>query len=313
MFASLALQRMSIRWCACCGLLVASAAWAASATGADALYPRAELLIEPAELARTEVASKVVILDARDAKAFQQERIPGARHVDAAVWGRSLGDGQDAKGWEARIGALGISADSHVVVYDDGIIRDAARVWWILRYWGLENVRLLNGGLAAWKAESKALATGPAETPQPAKFEARPRADRLATKDELLASLQGQAAKLQIIDARSLQEFCGTDKLPNKRRGAIPGAVHLEWTEVLDPQTKKFKSPEQLKELFRQAGIDLAQPSTSHCQSGGRASVMVFALELMGAKGASNYHASWAEWGNTDDTPVEPGKPKDKQ
>ena len=72
--------------------------------------------------------------------------VPGARWVDHAEWAKEFGDGRDAEGWGKRIGRLGIGSDSTVVVYDDSRSKDAARIWWVLRYWGVEDVRLLNGG-----------------------------------------------------------------------------------------------------------------------------------------------------------------------
>jgi thiosulfate/3-mercaptopyruvate sulfurtransferase len=130
----------------------------------------------------------------------------------------------------------------------------------------------------------------------------------LATKEQLLDSLK--ESKLQIVDARSEKEFCGIEKLTNKRAGAIPGAKQLEWIDLLDNDTQRFKSATNLRKLFEEAGIALDRPTATHCQSGGRAAVMVFGMELMGAKEVSNYYPSWAEWGNALDTPIVPGKAK---
>ena len=85
---------------------------------------------------------------------------------------------------------------------------------------------------------------------------------------------------------------------------------HLEWIDLMDKTTRRFKSADEIGKLFNDAGIDLKAKTATHCQSGGRASVMAFGLELMGAKDVSNYYRSWSEWGNSDDTPVVPGKPK---
>ena len=121
-----------------------------------------------------------------------------------------------------------------------------------------------------------------------------------------MASLKDSS--LQIVDARSEGEFCGTDKLKNKRGGAIPGAKHLEWIDLIDKETQRFKTPDQLRKLFADAEISLDRPTATHCQSGGRASVMAFGMELMGAASVANYYASWGEWGNADDTPIVAGK-----
>jgi thiosulfate/3-mercaptopyruvate sulfurtransferase len=189
-----------------------------------------------------------------------------------------------------------------VVVYDDNSFNDAARVWWILRYWGVDDARLLNGNWKTWKNRGLAVETAKPQLVAPVAFVATARSKRLATKELLLASLNDHS--LQIVDARSMGEFCGTDKKKNKRAGAIPGAKHLEWIDLIDKETQRFKSPDQLRKIFAKAEISLDRPTATHCQSGGRASVMVFGMELMGAGDVANYYASWGEWGNAADTPV---------
>ena len=93
-------------------------------------------------------------------------------------------------------------------------------------------------------------------------------------------------------------------RLKNRRGGAVPGAKHLEWSDLIDKDTQRFKPAAELRNLFRDAKITLDRPTATYCQSGGRAAVMAFGLELMGAKDVSNYYRSWAEWGNADDTPA---------
>ena len=230
--------------------------------------------------------------------------------MDAAAWAKAFKDGKDAEGWGTRIGNLGINADAKVVVYDNHSFNDAARVWWILRYWGVEDVRLLNGNWATWNKEGLTIETEKAKPPSPVPFTARPKSKRLATKGLILGSLKDRS--LQIVDARSEGEFCGIDKFKNKRHGAIPGAKHLEWTDLIDKEAQRFKTPEQLRRLFAAAEIRLDRPTATHCQSGGRASVMAFGMELMGAGDVANYYASWGEWGNSDDTPIVTGQPKKK-
>jgi thiosulfate/3-mercaptopyruvate sulfurtransferase len=265
-------------------------------------YARPRLLLEPGELAKPQVAKRLIILDARKKEAHVQEHVPNARWVDHGTWKSAFGNGTDAQGWNTRIGNIGIGADSTVVVYDDLSSKDAARIWWILRYWGVSDVRLLNGGWKAWKAEELPTNAEVSSPPSAVDFKAMPRTRQLVTKAQILDSLTG--FRLQIVDTRSNDEFCGIELKKNKRGGAIPGAKHLEWSDLIDPATERFKSPMKLRRLFDQVGIDLDKPIASHCQSGGRASVMVFGLELMGAKDARNYYPGWSEWGNTDDLPV---------
>ncbi len=166
--------------------------------------------------------------------------------------------------------------------------------------------RLLNGGWLAWKEAG--LPTSTATTvPKARDFVITAPSDgRLATKQRILKLLK-DGQKAQLIDARSEAEHCGTTKLA-KRGGAIPGSLHLEWSDALDPKTHRFRSAAELTRLFKDAGIDVNRPAITYCQSGGRAAVMAFTLELIGARDVANYYRSWSEWGNDAETPIEQKK-----
>lgn len=271
-------------------------------------YARPGLLLEPNELVKPEARKHFHILDARARKQYDAGHVPGAVWVDHAAWATAFKESQDPTAWAKRIGDLGIGADGHVVViYDGKTINDAARIWWILHYWGIPHVGLLNGGWRGWLAAGGSVSREtPAVTPVDVKLNAHKK--RLATKGQILGSLTTHS--LQIIDARSEAEYCGTAHTA-KRNGAIPGAIHLEWKDVINPLTDRFKKPDQLARLFQAAHIDLDRPAVTHCQGGGRAAVMAFALELMGGKDVRNYYRSWAEWGNAADTPVETPRAKE--
>jgi thiosulfate/3-mercaptopyruvate sulfurtransferase len=260
-------------------------------------YPRADLLIEAAELAKP--ADGLLVLDARPKEKYQAGHVPGAVWVDHDTWSKKFAEGQDSAVWTKLIGVLGITGpETRVVIYDDNLSKDAARIWWVLRYWGVKDVRLLNGGWKAWDADGRKVEK---TNNDPRAVEARltPQSERLATKEQILAALKDKPP--QLIDARSEGEFCGDAKTA-KKNGAIPGALHLEWSDLLDRKTGKFKSAEEMTKLLKDAGIDPGKPATTYCQSGGRAAVMAFALELMGGKDVRNYYRSWSEWGNADDT-----------
>jgi thiosulfate/3-mercaptopyruvate sulfurtransferase len=275
---------------------------AIDAAAGDTRYARPELLLEPSELAKSEASSQFVILDVRPQEEYDQGHVPGARRVDHDSWKKAYAQDNSAKDWGKRIGEISIGPDSTVVVYDDKGMKDAARIWWILKYWSVEDARLLNGGWKGWKSSGLPTTEQPAPTPARVVFKATPRSNRLATMEQILDRLQGD--NLQIVDARSQDEFCGINKRDNKRGGAIPEAKHLEWSNLIDQDTQRFKSPDQLRRLFDEAGIDLNRPTASHCNGGGRAAVMAFGLELMGASEVRNYYRGWGEWGNSDDTPV---------
>jgi thiosulfate/3-mercaptopyruvate sulfurtransferase len=261
-------------------------------------FPRSGMLVQAEELARLLPSNEVVILDARAENNYKEGHLPGAIWWDTAGTGEKI----DAE----RLAKAGIAPGTRVIVYDDGIVRDAARLWWRLKYSGQEKVSLLDGGMVAWKAADGKLSTVQPDIKE-VKVQDRTATDRLATRKSVVEILKNKSA--QIVDARSEKEYCGETKQA-KRGGSIPGAVNLEWTDLIDAKTKKFKSADELAKLFKDAGIDPDKPVVTYCQSGGRASVMAFGLELMGAKDVRNYYKSWAEWGNDPDLPIETPKPK---
>ncbi|HKI35212.1 MAG TPA: sulfurtransferase [Gemmataceae bacterium] len=268
-------------------------------------YPHAELLIDAGGLAKGVQAKSVQVLDARPKAKYDAAHVPGALWVDSGAWSKAFGGTPDKEAWTNRLGALGLKADAPVVVYGDDP-REPARVWWILRYWGFKEVRLLDGGWLAWaSANSAASKEAPPVTATTPKLTAHP--ERLATKEQVLDFVKDKDR--QIIDARSGKEHCGEEKLA-KRGGSIPGAKNLEWSDLLD-KDGRFKSADDLRALFKEHDVNLKEPAVTYCQSGGRASVMVFALELMGAKDVRNYYRSWNEWGNDPDTPIVTPKKKE--
>ncbi len=264
----------------------------------EAKYAAPELLMEAPELARLVAANKVQLLDTRPKARYDASHIPGALWVDSAAWSKAFAAAPDKDDWTRRLGALGLQPDTTVVVYGDDP-REPARAWWTLRYWGFRDVRLLDGGWQAWTSQNSTVSKEvPKVTPTAPKLTAHP--ERLATKEQVLKTVHGKDR--QIIDARSEKEYCGEDTRA-RRGGAIPGAKNLDWTDLLN-KDGRFKSADQLRQLFKEHDISLKEPAVTYCQSGGRASVMAFALELMGVKEVRNYYRSWNEWGNDSETPV---------
>ncbi len=263
-------------------------------------YPRADLLAEPDSLARPDALGKHVVVDTRPKAAYQAGHIPGAVWVDHHDWEKTFAATQDPQVWHKRISGLGIGNGGHVVVY--GGPTDSARIWWILHYWGLKDIRLLNGGWKAWTDSGREVTRKTTQPAPAAVLTLQAAKDRLATKGQLLDALPKK--DLQILDARTEGEYCGTVKLSNRRGGAIPGAMHLEWKAALDPRTQRFKSPAELRKLLKDRDIDVGKRTVTYCQSGGRAALLAFTIELMGGREVGNYYRSWSEWGNDPTTPV---------
>jgi thiosulfate/3-mercaptopyruvate sulfurtransferase len=259
-------------------------------------YPRSELLIEPAAL--NERLAKTVVLDARSQRAYDEGHVPGAIHLDVPALSKAFSTHVDAEYWAHRLGDLGIDVNMPVVVYGDDW-RESARVWWIIRYWGIKDVRLLNGPFSVWRDGRFEISKEPARSTRVAGKVAP--SHRLASREEVLEMLKDKSS--QLLDARSSDEYCGNAG-GSRRKGSIPGAANIEWSQFIDAKTGKMKPASEISELLKNAGIDPAKPVVTYCQSGGRASVAAFVLELMGGDKVRNYYRSWADWGNAEDTPV---------
>lgn len=256
-------------------------------------YAKPELLVEPSQLPALPEAT--VLIDVRSREEYRKGHLPGAVHVDLSEWKSGFGEGDDAGAWSLRIGGLGIDNETTVVVYDQALTGSAARAWWILKYWSVRDARILNGGWQAMQAVEVEPETDIALVNE-AEFKAQADPTRIATFGSVMGELYRDGKSTCLLDTRSPAEHQG---------GTIPGSEHLNWTSLVVPETGKLRSATELKQLL--ANIDYREDATviTFCQSGGRASVMAFALELMGAKKVQNYYGSWGQWSKQADAPVE--------
>ena len=267
-------------------------------------YTRETLLTTAQELQRKIGAVNLCIIDTRPAEDYAQGHIPGATHFD--LFGLSLVDTTDAplKAFMFMIHHVielrGVSEAKEVVFYGTNSDMRAARGVWFLEYYGHPNVKMLDGGFQAWK-ESNGPVTSEARAPKAATFTIAERRDVLATVDDVLQSLNKK--NIAILDTRSEGEHLGTH-MRAARGGAIPGSIHIEWTDNLDADGK-FKSNEQLKAMYDKAGITSDKEVVSYCQGGYRAAHSYIALRLLGFPKVRNYIGSWKEWGDRPDLPLE--------
>jgi len=190
-------------------------------------------------------------------------------------------------------GQLGITGETMVVAYDDQGGLNASRLFFTLDYGGHGKMALLNGGLTKWVAEGRALSK---EVPQVATtvYRIHPDTRRVSSARWIVANLG--KPNLALVDARSPQEFRGED-VRAKRRGHIPGAANIEWTENLSAD-KTFKSADELLNLYEKAGVTKDKTTVVYCFTMHRASVNYFVLRLLGYPDARGYDRSWSEWGN---------------
>lgn len=263
-------------------------------------------------------ASDLVILDAsahlpdagRDADAeFAAAHIPGARLLDLAT----LKDAQSsvpaalptAEQLSERMSALGVSQADRIVIYDDSDVKTSARAWFILRRHGARNVAILDGGLGKWRDEGRPLESGATEG-KPATFSASQGPGAVRSKADILANLDSKAE--QVVDARGAMRFRGEapDFRPGVAEGHIPGSRNLPFGDVLEADGT-FKDEAGIRAAFADAGVDLSRPVTTSCGSGVTASVLLFALHLLGKDDAALYDGSWSEWGADPETPKATG------
>jgi len=245
----------------------------------------------------------------RDADAeFLERHIPGAQRFDIdeiadpdAALPHTL---PSSELFAKKVGGLGIGNENRVVVYDVYGMQSAARVWWMFRVFGHDNIAVLNGGLPKWEAEGRRV-TDEFNTPVFAEFEATFRPHLVRYIGDIRQFIESRAE--QIIDVRATGRFTGTEQepRPGMRSGHMPGAINLPFTDLLEGDFKTYMSADAIHSRVEAANIDLSQPVTTSCGSGVTACALTLGLYLIGKEDVAVYDGSWTEWGGRQDTPVE--------
>lgn len=245
-------------------------------------------------------------LDGRSGRAaYQAGHIPGAAFVDldGEVTGHRPGAGRhplpEREAFERAMQEAGVGRSSFVVVYDDQGGTPAARLWWMLRYFGHDAAAVLDGGIRAWPG---ALATGE-ESPPPGDFVAGAPRQEMKLDFEQVRRLE---APTVLIDARAAERYRGEVEPVDSRPGHIPGARNLDWNGNLGPDGR-LKAPEELRRRFEAAGIGDGDQVVAYCGSGVSACHDILALEVAGLPGARLYPGSWSDWSSRPDAPSAAG------
>lgn len=246
-----------------------------------------------------------VLIDAGEAVAYRRAHIPGAVGLPHPYLkgraNRALV--MPPEEFEPLAQKWGLSNDQEVIVYDDNASLHAARTWWVLRYHGHRNVRVVDGGFNAWLDEGRPL-TSRAPRPEPGNFTSNVDASTVCMMDEL-KELAANGSGPQIWDTRSDGEWNGTEDRGNKRTGRVPGAIHLEWRHLMQgPPARRFRPLEEIRSLVQDAGLDPTAPAITYCQAGIRGAFAPFIFALLGNEQARNYDGSMGEWANQEDTPL---------
>jgi len=275
-------------------------------------YANAEAMVSVSELAKALGAPTLILLDVRPTDRFDLGHIPGARELDRGDYS-SGGEipGLSRTGAELRglLRDLGVRKDSTVVLYGDGG-PEPYRLWWTLRSVADFDTSVLDGGLQGWKTGGHYVAGGEGLEIAPGdvtfRAAASPPIQRWLETSAFIAQHPGAV----LVDTRNAIEFSGSEQHPKATRaGHIPGAVHLDWVEVLrdTDADHRLKKPSELRELFATRGVADTTPVVTYCQSGTRSAAVYFALLQLGlsADDTLNYDGSWAEYSRLD-LPMEP-------
>jgi thiosulfate/3-mercaptopyruvate sulfurtransferase len=253
------------------------------------------LVTTPGELA-SRAAGTVTILDARPASDYRRGHLPGAIRIDwtdfREGWGRTGKLAQDLERVARRLADLGVDSRRPAVVYGNARQGwgEEGRIVWMLAYLGHPRVQLLDGGWAAWM-EAKGRVSVADERPLAGRFRAAPVAALRANAADVERTLRDGGV---VLDVRSNEEWRGATPYHEARGGHIPGAVHVEWKDLLDP--RGGIDPAAARARLLAAGIKPSDRVITYCTGGVRSAEAWVILRALGYAEVRNYDGSWFEW-----------------
>lgn len=244
-----------------------------------------------------------LFLDVRTLDDFRTAHLAGAVRVPVEWWEAAAKQQRTSLDnvhfWQAEIGALGIDGSRTALIYDDGRLTEAARIWFILQHFGVP-ARVVNGGwphLAGLPRQS-----GDGAAPGNAAFTAQTGTSQASLTDRA-DLLRGLGGPQRILDARSAAEFTGQDLRKNARGGHLPGALHLAHTRLVGADGR-LRPAAELRDIFLGAGLHPGDAVVTHCDGGGRAALAALALLQAGFGDVQAYYLSFADWARDESCPI---------
>jgi thiosulfate/3-mercaptopyruvate sulfurtransferase len=271
-------------------------------------YAKPELLVDTAWIQEHADDPTVRLIDVGgDAEEYAAGHIPGAVLVNV---GDQMTNPEDSTRGQiltqdqlsALMSELGMNLEDTIILYDNNNNLQAARAFWVLKYYQHPDVRIFDGGTKTWLADGQALVTDEVAV-TPTEYVAQdPDLAIRTTTEYVLDHLDDE--NVVLCDTRNGEEFAGTD-VRSARGGHIPGAINVDWTAAID-EDGTFKDAQVLYDLYTAAGFDPNKQIITYCQTGVRGAHTWFVLrELLGFPDVRNYDGSWEEWGNDPNTPIE--------
>ncbi len=263
-------------------------------------------LIEANHLKEIVDHPNIKLIDFRKQSFYEQEHMTGALNI----WRSDIEDSTFPYGgmmasplqMETLLSSLGITNEDTLIIYDDNGLCDAARLWWILQNYDFTNVKLLNGGLTAWKDINGVVTIErPAFQKTDFKITPTPSMKYYLSKENIKDALDGD---IIILDTRTPDEFSGKrQKNGAAKGGRIPKSINIDWSESVNYSgNKRFKSIEELESIYSQFTSNKEDTLIVYCHSGVRSAHTTFVLtQMLGYQNVKNYDGSWAEWSYFDD------------
>ena len=277
-------------------------------------YARPESLVSTQWVADNLNNPKVRLIEVDvDTAAYDTGHAPGAVgwNWKSDLETHLMRDIADKSGIESLLSEVGADNDTTIVLYGDNNNWFAAYALWLLEYYGVQGVKLMNGGRKKWVDEGRPMTTDAPSHPRASYRVPGPRNEIRAFRDDVLQRIR-QGNNVALVDVRSPREYSGEllapENLPqegSQRGGHIPGAKNIVWSQAVN-EDGTFKTREELEQLYKSQGVTPEKEVIAYCRIGERSAHTWFVLrELLGYETVRNYDGSWTEWGNLVDVPIE--------